>query len=581
MIIIFSLFTIFSQETELFEDDLTFPKVYIAPEIFYDLLNNPLDINSADYEDFLQVPYISPVLAKAIIDYRKTNGDFNKVDDILLVKGIDEELLARIRPFLTIKTKPINKIAEIRIRTVSDSFALNRALKDWSINNRIKANYGKFDLVLLNDKDFFETNLLDFYGLSLSYSDQREQLIIGNYLLGFGNGLLFTKPFYNYLAAKSFGGFEPKELSSLTSPLENNSLFGIADKQILGEFSISGYLSSYYLDAEIDSNGIVKKIDYTGKHTDSTSIANKDKLREDLIGARFSRKIATWGIGVSCYHTRYNQPFAPEDSTNSFYGNQLTLLGIDGSGIIGNYYLTTELAYTLGFGFGFVWGILGDWKPLKVSFNLTGNQKNFYSPHGTSYSLANKKGNLNGNFNLNYDFYHFRFLIDGSTKTDFIVDSLPAKIETGIERKEGKLKIGLIYKRTLKDDVSQSQGTKLDLNYDFFKNFTLGFRFEDRQSLTKNGRGILFRLNGDFSYHSFDYTGRIYWFEVTSSDSRIFAYEPFFSGLGGNESFSDKGIRHFSFIAYNKKPVKAGLKIGLTKKDKTSFDLGSQIEIHL
>jgi hypothetical protein len=581
LIIILSLITFFPQETELFEDDLTLPKVYIAPEIFYDLLNNPLDINSADYEDFLQVPYISPILANMIIDYRKTNGDFNKVDDLLSIKDLDEELLDRVRPFLTVKRKPINKSAEIRIRAVSDSFDFNHELKDWSINNRIKANYGKFGLVLLNDKDFFETNLLDFYGLSLSYSDQREQLIIGDYLLGFGNGLLFSKPFYNYLAAKSFGGFEPKELSSLTSPIENNALFGLAYKQILGEFSLSSYLSSYRLDAEIDSNGIVKKIDYTGRHTDSTSIANKDKLREDLIGARFCRKIASWRVGVSCYHTRYNHPFAPEDSTNSFYGNQLTLLGIDGSGIIGNYYLTTELAYSLGFGFGFVCGILGDWKPLRVSLNLTDNQKDFYSPHGSSYSLANKKDNLSGNFNLSYDFYHFRFLIFGSTKTDFIVDSLPAKIETGIERKEGKLKIGLIYKRTLKDDVGKTQGTKLDLSYDFFKNFTIGFRLEDRQSLTKTGRGILFRFSGDLSYHNFDYTGRIYWFEVTSSDSRIFAYEPFFSGLGGNEAFSDKGIRHYSFIAYNTKLVKTGLKIGITKKDKTSLDLGIQIEVHL
>jgi len=581
LIILFSLIAILSQETELFEEDLTFPKVYIAPEIFYDLLNNPLDINSTDYEDFLQLPYITPVLAKAIIDYRKTNGDFSKVDDLLSVKGFDDELLDKIRPFLTIKRKPISKSVELKIRAVNDSFAHNNELKDWSIYNRVKANYGRFGFVLLADKDALETNPLDFYGISLSYSNKREQLVIGNYLLGFGNGLLFSKPFYNYLAAKSFGGFETKELSPLTSSLENTSLFGLAYKQTLGEISMSGYLSSNRLDAEIDSNGIAKKINYNGKHTDSTSIAIKDKLREDLIGARFSRKISTWRIGVSCYHTRYNHPFAPEDSTNSFYGNQLTLLGINGAGILGNYYLTAELAYSLGFGFGFACGILGDWQPLKVSLNLNGNQKDFYSPHSGSYSLANKKDNLSGNFNLNYDFYQFRFLIYGSTKTDFILDSLPAKIETGIEHKEGKLKIGLSYKRTLKDDVSKSQGTKLDLSYDFFKNFTVGFRFEDRQSLTKTGRGMLFRLSSDFSYHNFDYTGRIYWFEVTSSDFRVFAYEPGFSGLGGNKSFSDKGIRLYSFISYNANPIKLGLKIGMMKTAKLKFDLGSQIEIHL
>ena len=581
MIIIFSLLAILPQEAEFFEEDFTYPKVYISPEIFYDLLNNPLDINSIDYEDLLQVPFITPIIAKSITDRRKTKGDFNKIDDLLLVKGLDEELLDRIRPFLIVKRKQINKSTEIRIRAVSVSFVFNNEFKDWSINNRIKANYGNFGLILLGDKDVLETNLFDFYGVSLSYSEQREQLIIGNFSLGFGSGLMFSKPFYNYLSAKTFGGFETKELSTLTSPLENTALFGLAYKHTASDLSISGYLSSYRFDAEIDSNGIVKKIDHTGKHIDSTSIANKDKLREDLIGARFSRRMSNWSIGVSSYHNRYNHFFVPEDSTNSFYGNQLTLLGLDGSGIIGNYYLTTELAYTLGFGFGFTCGIIGDWKPLKVSLNLTNNQKNFYSPHGTSYSLANKKADLSGNFNLNYDFSQFKFLIRGSTKTDFIVDSLPAKIETGIERKEGKLKIGLIYKRTLKDNVSKTHGTKLDFNYDFNKNFTIGFRFEDRQSLIKTGRGILFRLSGDFSYHNFDYTGRIYWFEVTSSDTRVFAYEPFFSGFGANESFTDKGIRHYSFIAFNTKLIKTGLKIGITRTDKTSLDLGAQIEVHL
>lgn len=581
MIILFSLIAILSQESELLEEDITFSKVYIAPEIFYDWLNNPLDINSTDYEDFLQLPYLTPVLAKAITDYRKTQGDFSKLDDVLSVKGFDEELLVKIRPFLTVKRKPINKRAEIKIRAVNDSFDLSHELKYWSINNRIKANYGKLGLVLLTDKDALETNLLDFYGASLSYSDRNEQIVAGNYLLGFGNGLFFSRPFYNYLAAKSFGGFETKELSPLTSSLENTALFGLAYKQFLGEFSISGYLSSNHLDAEIDSNGIAKKINYQGKHTDSASIANKDKLREDLIGARFSRKISTWQIGVNCYHTRYSHPFAPEDSTDSFYGNQLTLLGINSAGILGNYYLTAELAYSLGFGFGAACGILGDWKPLKVSLNLTGNQKNFYSPHSTSYTLANKKDNLGGNFNLNYDFYHFRFLILGSTKTDFIIDSLPAKIETGIEHKEGKLKIGLIYKRTLKDDVSKMQGTKLDLSYDFSQNFTVGFRFEDRQSLTKTGRGILFRLSSDFSYHNFDYSGRIYWFEITSSDARVFAYEPGFSGLGGNLSFANKGVRLHTFFSYNVNLIKLGLKIGMTKLDKVLFDLGTQIEVHL
>jgi hypothetical protein len=543
-----------------------------------DLLNNPLDINTADYEDFLSLPYLSPVLARAIIDYRKTKGDFNRLDDFLSVPGIDECLLAKIRPFLAIKRKPISKSAELKIRAVNDSFDLN---PNWSLYNRIKLKYGKIGLVLLTDKDALESNPLDFYGASLSYSASKEQLIIGNYLVSFGAGLLFTKPFYDYLAVKSFGSFETKEISPMTSPLENNSLLGLAYARAIQDFSFSGFLSSNRLDAEIDSNGIIQKINYDGKHVDSTTIANKDKLSEDLIGLRIGYKKQSWKFSIGGYHNRYNHNFSPEDSTHSFFGNQLTVLGIDGAGIISNYYLTAELAYSLGYGFSVATGLVGNWKPLKVSLNLIGNQRGFYSPHGRSYSLVNKKDNLNGNFNLQYDFSRFRIFFYGSTKTNFLTDSLPAKIEPGIERKEGKLKIGLSYKRTLKDDVSLSQGTRLDLDYDFTKNFNIGFRLEDRHSLIKSGRGILLRISSDLNYQNFDYAGRIYWFEITSSDSRIFAFEPGFSGLGRNHSFSDQGMRHYSFFAYNRKPIKAGIKIGMTKIDKISFDIGTQIEVHL
>jgi hypothetical protein len=581
LIIIFSLFTILSHEVELFEADITFSKTFIEPEVLYDLLNNPLDINKADYEDFLSMPYLTPVAFKSIINYRKRKGNFTKIEEVQLVEGVDEQLFNKIRPFLIVRTKPINKKLEIRNRTLKDSFSFNNQSKELSISNRVKLKYGNFDLVFLTDKDALESNLLDFFSFGVSYSTKREQLLVGNYLLGFEQGLVFSKPYYSYVATKTFSGLKTKEFSLLTSALENTSLLGLAYSRNFNNFSFTGFLSSNHLDAELDSNGFVKKIIHTGKHIDSVSLTNKDKLREDLIGTRINYKIGGWILGFSGFHNRYNHFFAPEDSTNSFFGNRLTILGIDGSGVIGNYYWQNEIAYSLGSGYGFSCGLTGDWKPLRISLNLFGTQKNFYSPHSRSYALINKKDNLNGNFNLNYEFYRFRLFFYGSTKTDFVVDSLPAKIETGIESKEGKLNIRISYKRTLKDDISKNQGTKFDLNFDFTRNFNLGFRFEDRQSLTKTGRGILFRLSSNYKYRKLGYVGNIYWFEVTSSDCRVYAYELGLSGLGGNRSFADKGFRYHSFISYRINFINAGLKIGLTKLAQVIFDLGSQIEVHL
>ena len=581
MIFIFSLIAILSSEIELFEDDITFSKTFIAPEIFRDFINNPIDINKADYEDFIQIPHLTPVEAISIINYRKRNGNFNKVEELQLVEGMDELLFNKIRLFLLVRTKPLKKKIEIRNRTINDSFTFNNEFKDWGISNRIKVKYSNFDLVFQTDKDALESSLIDFYSIGVSYTTKQDRLIIGNYLLGFGQGLVFSKPYYNYVATKAFSGLKTRELSLLTSALENNSLFGLAYNRNFNNFSFAGFLSSNRLDAELESNEFIEKIIYTGKHIDSLSLTNKDKLREDLIGTRIKYKIGSWLLGFSGFHNRYCHLFAPEDSTNSFYGDRLTILGFDGSGVIGHYFWQSEIAYSFGSGLGISCGLIGDWKPLRVSVNLTGTQKNFYSPHSRSYSLINKKDNLSSNLNLQYDFYRFRLIFNGSTKTDFVVDSLPAKIESGIERKEGKLKIRIIYKRTLKDDISKNQGTKLDLNYNLTKNFNLGFRFEDRQSLTQTGRGILLRLSGDYKYQNLSYVGNIYWFEDTSSDCRVYTYELGLSGLGGNRSFIDKGFRYHSVISYKINFINAGLKIGLTKLAQVIFDLGTQIEILL
>ncbi len=59
-----------------------------------------ININTAGSSELQELPGIGPALAQRIIDYRKSNGDFRSVDDLLNVKGIGsatlEEILDRI-----------------------------------------------------------------------------------------------------------------------------------------------------------------------------------------------------------------------------------------------------------------------------------------------------------------------------------------------------------------------------------------------------------------------------------------------------------------------------------------------------
>ncbi len=61
-----------------------------------------IDINSADEKMLTNLPGIGPRTATRITDYRKANGPFKTVDDLLNIKGIGPKVLEKIKPFATV-----------------------------------------------------------------------------------------------------------------------------------------------------------------------------------------------------------------------------------------------------------------------------------------------------------------------------------------------------------------------------------------------------------------------------------------------------------------------------------------------
>jgi len=62
----------------------------------------PVNINTADAAALQQINGIGPSKANAIIEYRKTNGPFAKVDDLVKVPGIGEKSLVNLKPQVTV-----------------------------------------------------------------------------------------------------------------------------------------------------------------------------------------------------------------------------------------------------------------------------------------------------------------------------------------------------------------------------------------------------------------------------------------------------------------------------------------------
>jgi comEA protein len=62
-----------------------------------------VNINLANWREFDNLPGIGFVMAQRIIDYRNQHGRFDKVEDLLLVKGIGDKKFTKIRPYLTME----------------------------------------------------------------------------------------------------------------------------------------------------------------------------------------------------------------------------------------------------------------------------------------------------------------------------------------------------------------------------------------------------------------------------------------------------------------------------------------------
>lgn len=61
-----------------------------------------VNLNTATAEQLEALPGIGPVAAKNILEYRKKAGKFNRIEEIINVKGVGEKKFLKIKDRLTV-----------------------------------------------------------------------------------------------------------------------------------------------------------------------------------------------------------------------------------------------------------------------------------------------------------------------------------------------------------------------------------------------------------------------------------------------------------------------------------------------
>ena len=71
--------------------------------------DSKVDLNRASLEELQTLPGIGPSLAARIVDYREKHGPFQRVEDLMNVRGIGEKSFLKLRERVTIGDKKARK----------------------------------------------------------------------------------------------------------------------------------------------------------------------------------------------------------------------------------------------------------------------------------------------------------------------------------------------------------------------------------------------------------------------------------------------------------------------------------------
>ena len=615
---------------EILEDVLQEPDVETDNSDLYDqleqLMQNPINLNTATLSDLLQIPEIDNSSAKLILDHRARYGNFFSVSELNAVQNLDKNLIQKITPFVYVeraKTQVGQEPEEVNMFfSKSDVLLRSRFINELQNNegflnqkfegtkprvyNRLLVRYDShFQAGYLAEKDPGELSLNEFstFHIAVNNIGFIYKAVLMDYYLEFGQGLTLWSPYAYSKGADAVFSIRRNDriIRPYMSSTENNFFRGATASLNFGDFFFTGFYSNNYFDASIDSvTGGITSTPIDGLHRTSSELLKRKSASEKMLGGRIDYRTGELlNLGVLYYHSNYSNPFQPSNIFD-ISGNQFDYTAFAYNLLLNHFAFSGEFSYNeisvasintlqilISKGFTFV-----------TSFR--NYPRNFFSLHG--YAFGERSGATNnevgiytgikwrtpiGLLNFYYDQFKFPYATYynpiPSNGDEYLVDFLTKPISN--------LELRARYKYENKDVAEAFNNLKQvvkrlkqvfrgELIVTISRKIRLRGRFEYNSfrnaAVQEHENGYLIFQDVRFSpTNNFNLYGRIIFFRTDSFNSAIYEYENNLTGVLSNIALFGEGIRWYFLMRY--RPIRfltLSVKYAETYKPKES-SLGS------
>ena len=262
-------------------------------------LEHPVDILTATYSDLVAIPAVSPFLAEQILLYRDSI-QISDVHDLKNMDALPPRLFEQIKPFLTVNDRipAIDDLNRITIHLRSRSAMKLQPVQGFTENKYWGNKNGQYSRLLVEHKLYkagivfdkdpgerFKDSYLNGYG-SVQFPGTQNSIIVGNYSISAGQGLLIGRNVSTYLGTNVIGQVKKRNTRIHPSLSTDESRFfrGIAANVHCGTIFIVPFYSKRTVSATVDGNSIVTSFYAAGLFRDSLESVKHNALSEKLYG---------------------------------------------------------------------------------------------------------------------------------------------------------------------------------------------------------------------------------------------------------------------------------------------------------